>query len=96
MLSALRAAAPVDAPVLGVACGSLGALTAVNADRLEQALERVGRGDWTARRLPALAIHSADARDEWAVNDFVVVRRGAGQVLVDVFVDDELYVRPRR
>ncbi len=93
VLSALRAAAPFDAPVMGVACGSLGALTAVDADRLEQALDRVGRGDWTARRLPALAIHSADARDEWAVNDFVVVRRGAGQVLVDVFVDDELYVR---
>ena len=29
VLSALRAAAPVGAPVLGVSCGSLGALTAV-------------------------------------------------------------------
>jgi NAD+ kinase len=27
------------------------------------------------------------------VNDFVVVRRGPGQVVVDVSVDDELYVR---
>ena len=93
VLSALRAAAPHDAPVLGVACGSLGALTAVHADRLEDALERVLRGDWTARRLPAVAIKPADAADEWAVNDFVVVRRGAGQVVVDVSVDDELYVR---
>src|SRR2546421_576867 len=32
VLSALRASAPVGAPVLGVACGSLGALTAVGAD----------------------------------------------------------------
>lgn len=93
VLSALRAAAPLDAPVLGVACGSLGALTAVDADRLEPALERVRRGEWTARSLPALAIHHGHARDEWAVNDFVVVRRGAGQALVDLYVDDELYVR---
>ena len=93
VLSALRAAAPEDAPVLGVACGSLGALTAVHADRLEPALQRVLAGDWTARRLPAIAIHPADAPDEWALNDFVVVRRGAGQVVVNLFVDDELYVR---
>jgi NAD+ kinase len=93
VLSALRAAAPVDAPVLGVACGSLGALTAVAADRLHDALERVRRGDWTALRLPAIAIHPPSGHDEWAVNDFVVVRRGAGQALVDLYLDDELYVR---
>ena len=93
VLSALRAAAPLDAPVLGVACGSLGALTAVHADAFEQALERVLRGDWTARRLPALAVHPGEGQDEWAVNDFVVVRRGAGQVVINLYVDDELYVR---
>ena len=93
VLAALRAAAPHDAPVLGVACGSLGALTSVHAERLEHALHRVHGGDWTPRRLPALRIHPADAPDEWALNDFVVVRRGGGQVVVDVSVDDELYVR---
>ena len=46
-LAALRAAAPLARPVLGVACGSLGALTAVTAERLEDALDRVARGDWT-------------------------------------------------
>jgi NAD+ kinase len=93
VLSALRAAAPHNAPVLGVACGSLGALTSVQGDRLDDALQRVLEGDWVARRLPALAIHPTDAPDEWAVNDFVVVRRGAGQVVVHVSVDDQLYVR---
>lgn len=93
VLSALRASAPANAPVLGVACGSLGALTAIAADRLAEALDRVRAGDWTPRRLPALAIHPADAPDEWALNDFVVARRGAGQVLADLYVDDELYVR---
>src|SRR4051794_9910143 len=37
-LAALRAAARVDRPVLGVACGSLGALTATTADQLDEAL----------------------------------------------------------
>jgi NAD+ kinase len=93
VLSALRASVRANAPVLGVACGSLGVLTTVSADRLGDALERMPAGDWTAHRLPALAIQPADALDEWAVNDFVVARRGSGQVIVDVSVDDELYVR---
>jgi NAD+ kinase len=93
VLSALRAAAAEDAPVMGVACGSLGALTAVHGDHLEEGLERFRADDWTPRRLPALAIKPAQASEEWAVNDFVVVRRGSGQVVIYVSVDDELYVR---
>lgn len=93
VLSALRAAAPVGVPVLGVACGSLGALTAVRADDLEQALERFRAGDWTARRLPALAIHPSESAEAWAVNDVVILRRGAGQAVLNLYVDDELYVR---
>jgi NAD+ kinase len=93
VLSALRAAATEDAPVLGVACGSLGALTAVPAPELGAALERMRAGDWIPRRLPAIAIEPDGAPDAWAVNDFVVTRRAAGQVLVDISVGDELYVR---
>ena len=93
VLSALRAAASGGTPVLGVACGSLGALAAVRADGLEEALERFRAGDWEPRRLPALAIHPADSPDEWAVNDFVIVRHGSGQAVVELYVDDELYVR---
>ena len=93
VLSALRASAPVDAPVLGAACGSLGVLAEVTDDDLANALERVYTGDWTPRRLPALAIHPANAPDEWAVNDFVAVRHGAGQLVANVSVDGELYVR---
>ena len=93
VLSALRAAAPLGLPVLGVACGSLGALTAVRADRLEEALARFRSGDWKERKLPALAINPEGSPDAWAVNDFVVVRRGAGQVVLSLFGDDALYVR---
>jgi NAD+ kinase len=93
VLASLRAAAPHGAPVLGIACGSLGALSAVTAADLDRALERVWAGDWTPRSLPALAIASTDGPEEWAANDFVVVRRGAGQLVADLSVDDELYAR---
>jgi NAD+ kinase len=93
VLSALRASATVKAPVLGAACGSLGVLTAVADEDVGASLERVYTGDWTPRPLPALAIRRANAPDAWAVNDFVAVRRGAGQLVADVSVDGELYVR---
>jgi NAD+ kinase len=93
VLAGLRAAAPLGAPVLGVACGSLGALTAVHASDFERALDRVRADDWTSYRLPALSIGSGDSEAAWAVNDFVVERRGAGQVVLSLFVDDELYAR---
>ena len=93
VLSALRAAAPRDAPVLGIACGSLGALSAVKAEEVAGALDRVWAGDWTPRSLPALAVDDGSGRAEWAANDFVVVRRRAGQVLAELSIDDELYAR---
>ena len=45
VLAALRAAALGNAPVLGIACGSLGALSAVTADQIDDALERVWAGE---------------------------------------------------
>jgi NAD+ kinase len=93
VLSALRSSAEYEVPVLGVACGSLGALTAVPAERLADALERVRAGHWRARRLPAISIDADGDAHDWALNDFVVIRHGAGQVVVEVTVDDELYAR---
>src|SRR4051794_10748806 len=51
---ARREAPPAGRPVIGVACGSLAALTAVTADRLAEALDRVAGGTWTARTVPGL------------------------------------------
>jgi NAD+ kinase len=89
-LSALRAATPVGAPVLAVACGSVGALSSTTGDELAAALERLQAGEWTPCRIPALVV---DPPDAIALNDFVVVRRGAGQIVADVSVEGELYVR---
>ncbi|HEX5927670.1 MAG TPA: NAD(+)/NADH kinase [Baekduia sp.] len=84
VLAALRAAAARNAPVLGIACGSLGALSAVTADQIEDALERVRAGDWTARSLPALAI-SLNARPIlWAM-----LRRSRRQALLGSLVSAE-------
>jgi NAD+ kinase len=92
-LHALHAAASVGRPVLGVACGSLGALTAVAAEDLDEALDAVAAGRWRARRLPGLRITADGGLERVAINDLVVVRRGASQVIVEIHVDDQLYVR---
>jgi NAD+ kinase len=91
-LAALRASAPAHRPVLGVACGSLGALTATTAERLDQALSRVAAGDWHPRRLPAIAADGADGTLR-AINDLVLIRGAAGQVTVEIVINGERYVR---
>jgi len=92
-LAAMRTAATAGKPVLGVACGSLGALAAVNADDLADALDRVAAGDWTPRRLPALVVESDGEEPQVGVNDVVIVRQGASQVSASVRVDGELFIR---
>ena len=92
-LAALRTAAVAGKPVMGVACGSLGALTAVTADDLLDALDRLLAGDWTGHTLPALVLSSDGAEPRTGVNDLVVVRQGASQVSADVRVDGELFIR---
>jgi NAD+ kinase len=91
-LAALRAAAPLDRPVLGIACGSLGALTAVTADRIDDALDRIARGDYHERHLPGLVAEHEDGKLT-ALNDLVLVRAGAGQVMFEVQVDGERFIR---
>ena len=92
-LAALHAGGPVGTPVMGVACGSLGALTAVTADDLVDALERVAGGEWTPRRLPGLAVELDGASPMLGANDAVIVRQGASQVSASVRVDGELFIR---
>ncbi|HEV7750637.1 MAG TPA: NAD(+)/NADH kinase [Baekduia sp.] len=92
-LAALHAGAAADKPVLGVACGSLGALTAVAASDLAEALRDVAAGNWRPRPIPGVAVSADGGEPLVALNDLVVVRKGAGQVVVGIDVDGELYVR---
>jgi NAD+ kinase len=93
MLAAIRAAFAAGRPALGLACGSLGVLTAIEADGLNQALERFSRGEWQPRRLPALAITAVGSDALLAVNDVAIVRAGIGQVRVTSRVDGVLFSR---
>lgn len=92
VLTALRGAAASGTPVLGVACGSLGALSAVTAEDFEHALDQVEAGAWTRRDMPALEASVDGETVAWALNDMSLVRR-AGQLVVDVWVAGELYAR---
>ena len=93
VLGALRAAAPVGVPVLGVACGSLGALTSVAAPDVGAALDRIAAGDAVPRDLPALHVTRDGEEVGHAFNDVVLVRAGAGQVILDVDVGGAPYAR---
>ena len=92
-LGALHAAAPVSCPVLGIACGSIGVLTSVHSGELDWALEQVAAGDWVPQRLPGLDVSVAGEQLAVAINDVAVVRNGAGQVIIAMKIDDELYAR---
>lgn len=93
VLKALHAAAVSGTPVMGVAYGSLGALTTVPHDELQQALDSFAAGDWAPRELPALRVSIDEDQAAWAVNDLVLSRTGSTQLVVDVYVADELYAR---
>jgi NAD+ kinase len=92
-LAAMHSAAPAGRPVLGVACGSLGALSTVTGEDILDALDRLDRGDWHSRRIGALQIESPDEETRHAFNDLVLVRQGASQVSAEVRVDGELFIR---
>ncbi|HEV7585116.1 MAG TPA: NAD(+)/NADH kinase [Solirubrobacteraceae bacterium] len=93
VLTALHAAAKTDTPVLGVACGSLGALSAVPASELSAALDKIAAGEWWPRRLPGLVAQTVEGPVGPAINDLVLVRRAGSQLVIRVSVGDDLYAR---
>jgi NAD+ kinase len=92
-LAAIRAGIGASRPVLGIACGSLGVLTAVAVDQIARALERFSEGDWIPRPLPALDVRRDVGEPMLAINDLAVVRAGEGQVRVRAHVDGALFAR---
>jgi NAD+ kinase len=92
-LIALHAAAPSARPVLGVACGSLGALAAVTADRVAWALDEIAAGRWTAAAVPGLDVSWGQAEAAVAINDVAIIRDGPQQTIVSVTVDDVPYAQ---
>jgi NAD+ kinase len=79
--------------VLGIACGSVGALTTVTADETVVALDAVAERRWAPLAIPGVELTWQDGATAVAINDFVAIRKGASQVQVAVSVDDVLYVK---
>lgn len=92
-LAAIHLGAAAGRAVMGVACGSLGALTTVPAGEVRAALERFAVGDWAPRELPALRVSAPGESDLLAFNDVALIRDGAGQLRVSATVDGALYAR---
>jgi NAD+ kinase len=92
-LIALHAGAPTSRPVLGIACGSIGVLTSVSAERVAWALEQVAAGRWRPVAIPALDLAWGEARSGVVINDVAIVRDGPGQILVSIAVDGVLYAQ---
>lgn len=90
-LAALHRGAAGSRPVLGIACGSVGALTSVTAEEARSALDAVAEGRWAPLELPGLEVAWPGGPAAVAINDFAVIRAGSGQVQVSVTVDDVLY-----
>jgi NAD+ kinase len=92
-LNALHVGARVSRPVLSIACGSLGALTAVSAERTAWALDQFESGNWTRLAIPALAADWGEERTASAINDVAMIRDDPGQIIVSITVDHVLYAR---
>jgi len=89
MLSAVRAAAPFNVPVLGVNAGALGFLTEVTPEQLPELLPRVLAGEYTVE--PRMLLRGSLQRGATeiatmtALND-IVVRQGAQGRLIKLDV----------
>jgi NAD+ kinase len=80
MLRALRRLLGSTVPALGVNFGSVGFLTTIPEEELEQGLKRVFAGDYKIVDLPTLDARAGDDRRE-AVNDVVATSSTLGRMI---------------
>src|SRR5919204_5657791 len=97
MLGAMRLAAPLGVPVLGVNLGRLGYLTEVDAEKLPKALKAIGAGAFAVEERSALSARweeDGSTCERVAYNDVVLSRvPGRGQAALALHVDGQLLVR---
>lgn len=80
MLRAFQRFLGTGVPVIGVNFGRVGFLTSIEADELEQGLDRAFGGDYVVVELPTLEVRIGDAT--WpAVNDVVVSGSTLGRMI---------------
>jgi NAD+ kinase len=97
LLGALRSAAPLGVPVLGVNLGRLGYLTEVDGQQLPEALDALASGSFAVEErftLNAAWREDGQLREQVAYNDVVLSRvPGHGQAGLGLSVDGQLLVR---
>jgi NAD+ kinase len=97
LLGALRSAAPLGVPVLGVNLGRLGYLTEVDGQQLPEALDALAAGAFALEERFALNAswrEDGQRREQVAYNDVVLSRvPGHGQAALGLSVDGQLLVR---
>src|SRR5919198_6167394 len=97
MLGAVRMAAPLGVPVLGVNLGRLGYLTEVDGEKLPKALKALAAGAFAVEERSALSAtweEDGDSCDRLAYNDVVLSRvPGRGQAALSLSIDGQLLVR---
>ena len=80
MLRALRRFLGTAVPAVGVNFGSVGFLTAISDDELEEGLKRIFAGEYEVVELPTLEAQAGDDRRD-AVNDIVATSATLGRMV---------------
>ncbi len=80
MLRALRRFLGTTVPAVGVNFGSVGFLTAIPEEELEEGLKRIFAGEYEIVELPTLEAHAVDERRD-AVNDVVATSSTLGRMI---------------
>lgn len=94
VLQAARETGELSVPLIGVNLGTLGYMTEIEPDFLEESLERLIRGDYTRESRMMLdgraSFPGGDSLDGWALNDIVISRRGSLQIIrFDIYVNGQ-------
>ena len=93
LLAGAHVALKYGIPLLGINLGTVGFLTEEEPENLQQALERLLSGDYTAEERSLLSVHMPAAGKTFlALNDAVVTRGGYARLIrVEARVNDALY-----
>ncbi len=94
VLRAARETRELNIPIIGVNLGTLGYMTEIEPENLEEALERLIQGDYESESRMMLygrAFLENGAEEEgWALNDIVISRKGSLQIIkFNIFVNGQ-------
>lgn len=95
ILRAVRDVKELHIPILGVNLGTLGYMTEVEPEQIDEALDRLLEGDFSyEERMMLMAVtKTADGKEaqQWALNDVVISRKGSLQINdFNIYVNGQL------